>query len=58
MPIQNVAFPLEFIQPLETRRLLSLTPIGAEVTVPFPTEGNDVATVDDEDDVLAVETIT
>ena len=38
MPIKNVAFLQPFIQPLESRRLLSLTPIGEETTVPFPTE--------------------
>ena len=37
MPIRNVPFPQSIFQSLESRRLLSLTPLGAEVTVPFPT---------------------
>ena len=38
MPVRNVAFPHPLIQPLESRRLLSLTLVGPEVTVPLPTE--------------------
>ncbi|MDQ3439947.1 MAG: hypothetical protein M3478_06305 [Planctomycetota bacterium] len=35
MSVQSLS---EHIQPLENRRLLSLTPVGAEVAVPSPTQ--------------------
>src|SRR5688572_4144347 len=38
MSIAKVASAHPFIQPLESRRLLSLTLLGPEVTVPMPTE--------------------
>ena len=38
MPSHASSTALDYVQPLESRRLLSVTPLGPEVTVPMPTE--------------------
>ena len=42
MFIGKLAFPHPLLQSLESRRLLSVSPLGTEVTVPFPTQMSQV----------------